>query len=652
MTIHSDIHPENGSVLSVPLNHLKASRRNARKTPHRPADIETLAASIALKGVLQPLVVEPERDGEGRETGNYLVTIGEGRRQALLLLAKRKAIKKSHEVRCILDLANDAFEISLDENVTRFAMHPADQFEAFQQLAQERGFGPEEIAARFGVTATVVRQRLRLAVVSPALITLYREECMTLDQLMAFTITDDHARQEAVWEGLSWNKEPPLIRRLLTEDHVKASDRRAKFVGAEAYLAAGGGIERDLFSDDQGGYFTDPTLLDRLAREKLALISDGVLAEGWKWTTPALDFPGSSGMRRVYPERRDLSSEDQVSYENLTVEYEALASEHEGDDALDDAVAVRFTDLETQIEALEAKRYAFDPDEQIRAGVFVILGHDGQARSEPGFIRPEDDVPQIKEPSASEGQLDQGVRDRPTDHGDNGTEEPDDLSSPLSDKLVADLTAHRTAALTDRLGGDADLALTALVHVLALQTFSLQVGGSCLTIRISEVHLPSHAMGIQDTRAGQAAEAKHATWAADLPRSSELLWTAILAMDQAKRLSLLAHCVSRSIDAVQSSPRRTGSLIHADQLASALRLDMADYWTPTVDSYLSRVTKGRILEAVREGVSADAATRIEGLKKQPMAETAEELLAGRRWVPAILRTEVTAFEPPSLIAAE
>jgi hypothetical protein len=139
---------ENGTEIFIPLNKPKKSPKNARKTPHSEAAIEAYAASIAAKGILQNLVVEPEFDAEGAATGCYFVTIGEGRRLAQLLRAKRKEIKKTEPIRCIVDTANDPHEISLDENVTRENMHPADQFEAFKKLAQERGLGAEEIAAR------------------------------------------------------------------------------------------------------------------------------------------------------------------------------------------------------------------------------------------------------------------------------------------------------------------------------------------------------------------------------------------------------------------------------------------------------------------------------------------------------------------------
>jgi ParB-like chromosome segregation protein Spo0J len=187
---------ESGVEIDVPLNKLKKSPKNARKVPHGEAAIEALAASIGAKRMLQPLIVEPEFVGGGEPTGFYLVTIGEGRRLAQLLRAKRGDIKKTHPIRCVVEVSLDGQEISLDENITRTAMHPADQFEAFRDQAERRGFGPEEIAARFGVSPQLVRQRLRLGAVSPRLMAVYREDGLTLDQLMAFAVSEDHARHE------------------------------------------------------------------------------------------------------------------------------------------------------------------------------------------------------------------------------------------------------------------------------------------------------------------------------------------------------------------------------------------------------------------------------------------------------------------------
>ena len=404
--------PESGDVITVPLNKLKASPRNARKTPHAAADIAALAASIAVKGVLQAPVVEPETDGEGAPTGCFFVTIGEGRRQALQLLAKQKAIGKATPVRCVVDLNNDPHEISLDENVTRAAMHPADQFEAFRRLSEDRGLGAEEIGARFGVSAQVVRQRLRLGAVSPKLMGLYRQGELTLDQLMAFCVSEDHARQEQVFEMLTWNKAPHTIRRAMTEEKVAASDRRAIFVGAEAYAEGGGAILRDLFTEDGGGWFEDVALLDRLACEKLAALAEATRAEeGWKWAEGRLDYPRAEGLARVYPHPVERSAEVKAAMHALSEEYDALVSQWDSVEDLPEEVAARFDEIDADLEAF-GDGTAYDADEIARGGLFVVLGVDGIARIERGFIRPEDQVVPESAPDSEGDDGGQGAEPR------------------------------------------------------------------------------------------------------------------------------------------------------------------------------------------------------------------------------------------------
>ena len=210
-------------------------------------------------------------DAEGVETGMFEIPAGGRRFQALSLLVKQKRLAKTAPIPCIVrDAASDILpeDDSLAENMQRVALHPLDQFRAFQAL-REKGQGEEAIAAAFFVTPQIVKQRLKLASVAPALLNVYAEDGMTLEQLMAFTVNPDHARQVQVWEAVknSWNKEPYAIRRMLTETSVRASDRRAVFVGLEAYEAAGGAVLRDLFQGDDGGWLEEPALLDRLVAE-------------------------------------------------------------------------------------------------------------------------------------------------------------------------------------------------------------------------------------------------------------------------------------------------------------------------------------------------------------------------------------------------
>ena len=320
--------PKHGAEIFVPLNLLKPSPKNARKVKHSEATLEGLAASIKAKGVLQPPVVEIERGEDGAPTGAYLVTIGEGRRLALRMLVKRKAIKRNHPVKVTVDTENDAHEISLDENITREAMHPADQFEAFKRLADERGYGPEEIGARFGVSAQTVRQRLRLGAAAPELMSAYREGALALDQLMAFCVSDDQDRQRQVFEQMGQHMPVYAIRRAMTESKVAAGDKRVRFVGVEVYEAEGGTVLCDLFTEDGGGWLDDPALLDRLVSEKLAgLAEDARQREGWKWAEAGSDYQDAAALGRVYPVEVVRSEADAAQIAALSDEYDRLVSE-------------------------------------------------------------------------------------------------------------------------------------------------------------------------------------------------------------------------------------------------------------------------------------------------------------------------------------
>jgi len=236
----------------IPFNKLILSQANVRRIKAG-ISVEDLAEDIARRGLLQGLSVRAVHDTDGAETGMYEIPAGGRRYRALELLVKQKRMAKTQPVPCVVRTDGIAEEDSLAENVQRVALHPLDQFRAFQTLRLQ-GLCEEDIAARSFVSPSVVKQRLKLASVSPKLLDLYAEDTMTLEQLMAFTVTDDHARQEQVWETLlhSGNDDAWFIRRQLTDDAVRASDKRARFVGLEAYDAAGGLITRDLLVAGSG----------------------------------------------------------------------------------------------------------------------------------------------------------------------------------------------------------------------------------------------------------------------------------------------------------------------------------------------------------------------------------------------------------------
>ena len=640
--------PGHGAEVVVPLNRLKASPRNARKVPHAAATIEALAASIRAKGVLQPPVVEVERDGEGRPTGGYLVVIGEGRRQALRLLAKRKQIRRTHPVRVIVDEINDPHEISLDENVTREAMHPADQFEAFQRLAEEKGWSPEEIGARFGVSAHVVRQRLRLGSAAPELMAAYREGTIALDQLTAFCVSDDQERQRQVLAQTGPNTPAYAIRRAMTEAKVPVGERRVRFVGVEAYEAAGGAVLRDLFTEDGGGWLEDVVLLDRLVVEKLeALAVEARETEGWSWSEFRLDYPDLSGLGRVYPVAVERSDEDSALLAALSEEYDRLVSETDGEETLPPEVDVRLTEIDAALQAF-GPDFAYTPEAKARAGVMVILGYDGTPRYERGLVRAEDLSPEpppwdAADPEAQAGAGDAGGGGASV-VGEVGASEAgaaEDRPAPLSDRLVMELTAHKTMGLRDAVQADAGAALATVVHALALQVFYPGYGvWTPLQLRLTVSGLERWAPGVGDTPAGRRVADRCEAWGARLPERPGDLWSVVAALPSSEQLDLLACCAGVGLHAVRDPhDRRPEAWAQAETLATAVGLDMAATWSATAASYFSRVSKARVLEAVTEAVNAEEAGRIAGLRKGEMAEAAEGLVEGRRWLPPLLRTQ-------------
>lgn len=247
------------------------------------------------------------------------------------------------------------------------------------------------------------------------------------------------------------------------------------FVGAEAYTDAGGTIIRDLFTEDCGGYYDDPALLDRLVREKLESVAADIQTEGWKWVEAYMNFPYAHGLRRVYPEAVGLSEEDEAAYDAAQKEHERLAEELGSVDEYAPEDEVRFMELEAEMARLDGKREAYDPDELARGGVFICLNHDGTARIERGFIRPEDEAPE-PEPEEAEGgeTVIDGVRvnadgeiiedgSSPDPDDDSDEEEPEgDAGQPVSDILTRDLTAHRTLGLRLTLGEQPEIALIAV----------------------------------------------------------------------------------------------------------------------------------------------------------------------------------------------
>jgi ParB family chromosome partitioning protein len=639
----------------IALDRLVASVANVRRIKAA-VSVEELAEDIARRGLLQSLSVRPVSDGEGIETGKFAVNAGGRRLAALKLLVKQKRLAKNASVPCIVKTGGIEEEDSLAENTMREALHPLDQFRAFKNL-QDAGLSIDEIAARFFVGAQVVRQRLKLAVASPKILDLYVAEELTLEQLMAFCVTDDHARQEEVWDALarSYNKEPYTIRRMLTEGAVKAGDKRAMFVGAEAYEAAGGVVLRDLFQHDHGGWLQDVALLDRLAREKLAKAADDLRSAGWKWAEFACEFSygHTNGLRRLPSTTPQISDEEKERYDAALEEYDTLSEEHTSVDELPEDIDRRMGELEEIIDAIEQRPAIFDPADMARGGVFVSIDCNGALKLERGYVRPEDEASIEQRNEANSQQSESGeIHPDSTQVSTEGVSPGEgdiegEASPKLSDRLRTELSAYRTMALRLRLSADPEAAFLAATHALALNIFYGSAHHSCLDIAFRSAPIGSHAPGVDDAPVASALQEAFGQWQLRLPQNPAELWGWLIAQSAEDRAALLAFCVGFGVNALYlPHERRVAAFDHADRLAERLALDMRDHWRATVENYFGKVTKTQILAAMREAKGEATAQMIEHLKKADMAAEAERLLEGSGWLPEVLRTQ--NFDAPAI----
>lgn len=653
------------SSRDIPFNKLVLSQSNVRRVKAG-VSVEELAESIARRGLIQSLHVRPVLDADGVETGMFEVPAGGRRYRALELLAKQKRLSRTTPVPCVVgDAASDILidEVSLIENIERAPLHPLDQFRAFQAL-RDKGMTEEAIAAAFFVGVNVVKQRLRLAAAAPSLLEVYADDGMTLEQLMAFTVSGDHARQEQVWDAIrdSWQKEPWQIRRMLTETAVRASDKRALFVGLETYEAAGGIVLRDLFQSDDGGWLQDVGLLDRLVAEKLRVEADRIATEGWKWVEASLSIPYgvTHAMREIVGTPLDMTDEERATRAGLQSELDRLTDQYEDADELPDEIDQRLGEIEAALEALDNRPMRYDPAEIANAGVFVTIDSDGSLIADRGYVRPEDEAPIASdqdddgtgETRHSEPTLAQAIRPVVVTVGGQpvpAEEEEEDGIKPLPERLVTELTAHRTLALRDAVAQNPRIAMTALLHKLVSDAFHHRSMSGVLDAQVRHIFFPAQAEELGNSLSVKSVDERNEHWKSRIPADDTALWDWLTGLDEENRLALLAHCVSYGVNALYERPNPySGSGVseyglqlrfdQADRLARETGLDMVQVgWRPTVGNYLGRVTKSRIIEAVREGAGERAAQLIDHMKKGDMAKEAERLLADSGWLPEPLR---------------
>ncbi len=622
------------TIQHIRLSKLVPSKANVRKV-NSTAGINELADSIEAHGLIQNLTVRKAAKGQ-----KFEVVAGARRLAALRLLAKDGRLDKEIDIPCnVLSAERDA-EISLAENTQREAMHVVDEVLAYQRLVAD-GLPADAIASRFGQSVVTVRQRLKLAALSPEILEAMRADEITIEQARALAISDDHAAQEAAWFGRDgWSRSPANLRAALTNEHIRSTDRLARFIGVETYETAGGVVLRDLFAANEATFLTDRPLAMRLAAERLQAVADAIQPEGWSWTEISVeaDSMHHAGYGRIHPQRRDHTEAEQAELATLGESYDALAEQieaHAEGDAQIAADETRLTEIEQRSEAIRSAAESFVADEQALAGCMVAIGYDGSLQVTRGLVKAED--------RAALDRLRHG--DRAQDDGDETPALPSPLESTeangYSATVIEELTAIRTAALRVELAQRPQVAMAAMLHPLVLACFYGRHHGlhmhSAVEIRGERKALDLSIKQPEACRALSGWTEIVDAWGYRLPGDQADLWQWLIDQPIETLTDLLAVVSAANLNAVTARHEiARGRIAQANQIAHAVALDMRAWWSPEQE-FLSRLSKSTIAGILREaGCSEDAAKGIERSPKAEAVAQAERELDGKGWLPSPL----------------
>ncbi len=670
--------PPDAVIRDIPLSRLALAPENVRKTPaDEPAQAQ-LAASIRAHGLLENLVARADgADDDGNE--RFAVVAGGRRLAALKALAGDGTLDADYAVPCRIAPNGQGGELSLAENVVRIAMHPADQVVAFSALADD-GVSVAAIAARFGISERIVEQRLRLGNAAPELLDAYRDEAIGLETLKAFAVTADRERQLAVWEQVSAQDYGPSawqVKRLLTEERVPASGALARFVGVDAYEAAGGAVMRDLFADEHenGVWLEAPALLNELALNKLTAAADE-LSTRWKWVEAHLEVDRSAAARygRVHPRPGAPTDEESTEIDQLRTRHDVLVNldEDEWTEELDgeaDAIVERLDAIEQAVKA----RAQFRREDITIAGCIATVGRDGALQVIQGLVKPED-MPKPTAAQAGANGHDAGAGTA-TGTVDSRRVDPPGVSAPVASPLDPraaarqeagvgiglgdDLRAIRTALVKAHLAGDFEAAFDLMVFQLARAVLANGYTTSyhALDIAFNETaDRPTTRMNDEDFAAWSPGEAMIAN-GPELPfkwmeaDDDAACFAAFRALPRADKEKLFAAAVARTVKGQLAFEHDARAELEAT--VARLGIDFARHVHPSADLLWSRLRKDRILAIARKTLGPAWTAARSKYKKVDLARAMEEAFAAGKppvGIGAEAHAAALAWTPPGFHA--
>lgn len=642
--------------------------------------IEQFAADISARGILQNLVVTSVK----KPRGSYGVIAGSRRFRALMLLAERGEINAAEYDVPVLILSGGSDELSeasLAENFHHLNMSPADECRAFQYCLGQGG-DIEAVAKRFGITRRFVEGRLRLANLAEPIFDALKSGEMTLDMAKAYASTESHERQLMVWKSYGANSyyaSADTIRRVIANDSMKSNDPIARLVGEEAYVAAGGVVDRDLFSDN-GDRWTNPEIAQTLAAAKMEAEAKRIGEErGLAWIRPVASnstWEVASGLFRVSLPSLPLTeaqtiriSEIEARQSIISLEMDDEETEQEAYEALDK----EYEALTAELREVNRREKILPPELAPRVGLFLTLSQDGSMELDDTYysetplsvtmVEPEEDDEDAAETGEEgiEGETAGDAAPRvPTfriEEGETATvtgntkEVSPDEAAPggkaLSQVLLDQLAVQRRDVLGASMIANPALALDYMLFAMVDRTDGYKE--SCGT----SIHAPhpedpvrfdAYPQSVAHDYLAEVREGLDASWQEH--KSIIARFDAFSALGDEAKTAWLAWTVAKSFKAKETYSDRQNVL--QNHLAGLLEVDVAKWWRPTSANFFDRVSKGSLLSLLDEVGGPALSGRHASQKKGEISTSCEKLFAGDAVIEADVKERALAWVPAAM----
>ena len=583
MTKHTEITAA-PTIEYLPLVDLYLSDLNPRHEANE-QEIELLAESLVACGLIQNL------SGLKDEKGRVGIVAGGRRLRALNIAVKQDPSLGLVPVRIAPD-AQTAEAWANVENAVRADLHPADEIRAFGKM-YAKNLGAAHIAKVFGTTEARVYRRLALAELPTPILDALKAGDISLSMATAFTVSDDLKRSLELLEQVRGEAvSAQRMKRMLKPDAISDSDRRAVFVGREAYEAEGGKIGGDLFSDEVT--FDSPGVLETAFTAKLAEMAEQTRnSEGWKWVDASdASYIGywdmeQGGYERIYPCRGNLTDVQTERYEEL--------EELTNCDVLDEDGQAELDDLQAVLDG------AYSLEQKDHAGAIIYVNQSGELCFEAGLIRKED----------KKAAIEAGVLKK------SGHQKPDTPKSPYSQKLATDLDAIKLAARQNAILDKPEYLLDLLAFQLCGAT------GFAKVLDIAQGNprnTPETETGfVVDERLSKTGATPREMWNVDLSKA----FKTFKKKGKKHRNAELTRHLAKVLTG--------GDEVFGAQIDTESGASIRSVWTPTAENFFKRVS-GPYLETLWQSLLElspihPTATTFAKLKKGEKAERMENLFS-------------------------